>query len=75
MNERTDKIEAEEAARKPWWQQRGWRVTVYGALVAAAPVAIFYGLLTVEEAGVWLALAGAVLGVGGVTAIANYEKR
>lgn len=72
---RSEIIDAEEAARTPWYQRRGWRVWTYAALVAAAPVAIFYGVLTVEEAGVWLVLAGVVLGVGGVTAAANVPPK
>lgn len=61
-------------ARPPWWQPplktRRW---AYGVLVAAAPVAVMYGLVSGEEAAALLVVAGAVLSIGGL-ALANPTK-
>lgn len=72
---RSEIIDAEEAARTPWYQRRGWRVWLYGVLVAAAPVAVLYGALTTEQGGLILVLCAALLGLGGGTALANYDKQ
>lgn len=72
---RSEAINAEEAARTPWYQRRGWRVWLYGVLVAAAPVAVLYGALTAEQGGLILVLCAALLGLGGGTALANYDKQ
>lgn len=40
------------------------RKRLYRALLAAAPLAVFYGLLTEQEAALWLAAAATWLGVG-----------
>jgi hypothetical protein len=47
------------------------RKWLYGIMVAAAPVAVMYGLLTVEQAGGWLVLGGAVLGLSNLLAFNN----
>ncbi|MFJ3392015.1 phage holin [Leifsonia aquatica] len=50
------------------------RAWIYGVLVAAAAVAIGYGLITAEQGNLWLALAGAVLGLSNSLALANTPK-
>lgn len=47
------------------------RAYIYGVLVAAGAVALVYGLVNVEQLGVWLALGGAVLGLSNGLALAN----
>lgn len=46
-------------------QTRAW---VYRVLTAAVPIAIAYGAVDESTAALWLALAGAVLGLGLATA-------
>lgn len=50
------------------------RAYLYRLMVAAAGVAVLYGILTVEEAGVWLVLGGAGLGLSNGLALANTPK-
>lgn len=38
---------------------------IYGVAAAGAPVAVWYGLVAEEAAGLWIGLAGALLGLGG----------
>lgn len=47
------------------------RQYIYGIMVAASPIVVIRGLLTIEEAGLWLVLGGAVLGLSNLLAIAN----
>jgi hypothetical protein len=47
------------------------RAYIYGVMVAAGAVAAVYGLVNVEQLGVWLALGGAVLGLSNGLALAN----
>lgn len=47
------------------------RAWLYGIMVAAAALAVIYGVTTVEQAGGWLVLAGALLGVSNGLALAN----
>lgn len=47
------------------------RAWIYGVLVAAAAVAIGYGLITAEQGNLWLAFFGAVLGLSNSLALAN----
>lgn len=44
------------------------RAYIYAVLVALVPLCIGYGILTAEQAALWLGLAGAVLGLGLATA-------
>jgi len=47
------------------------RAYIYGILAAAGAVALVYGLINVEQLGVWLALGGAALGLSNGLALAN----
>lgn len=49
------------------------RAYIYRVLLAGAPVAVFYGLISQQEAVVWLAFAAQTLGVG--LAAANTTTR
>lgn len=56
-------------APSSWWQrwneQEPLRLHLYGVMVPALAAAVTYGLLTTEQMGAWLAVAGAaLLGVG-----------
>lgn len=51
------------------------RAWLYGVMVAAGGVAVVYGLLTIEQLGVWLVLGGALLGVSNSLALANTPKK
>lgn len=51
------------------------RAYVYGLMVAASPVIVYYGLATIEEIGLWLALGGVALGVSNGVALANTGKK
>lgn len=53
-------------------QVRQW---AYGVALAAAPILVIRGVLDAAEAGLWVAAAGAVLGVTGGLALANTPKR
>lgn len=44
------------------------RAYIYAVLAATVPLLIGYGILTAEEAALWLGLAAAVLGLGLATA-------
>lgn len=47
------------------------RAYVYGVMVAASPLVIYYGVATLEEVGLWIALGGVALGVTNGVALAN----
>ncbi|MDQ0679098.1 Flp pilus assembly pilin Flp [Arthrobacter pascens] len=47
------------------------RAYIYGVLVAVGAVGLVYGLVNVEQLGVWLALGGALLGLSNGLALAN----
>lgn len=51
------------------------RAYLYGVMVAAAALAIIYGLVTVQQAGGWLVLFGALLGVSNGLALNNIPKK
>ena len=48
-----------------------YRAYIYGLMIAAAPVVVYYGLASVEETGLWIALGGVALGVTNGVALAN----
>jgi hypothetical protein len=50
------------------------RAWLYGIMVAAAALAVVYGIVTVEQAGGWVVLAGAALGISNGLALANTPK-
>lgn len=50
------------------------RLWMYGILVALAAIAVAYGVVTVEQGGLWLALGAAVLGVGNLIAARNVPR-
>lgn len=50
------------------------RKYAYSVMAAAAPLAIAYGIVTPDEAGLWLSLSGAVLGLGSSLALLNTPK-
>jgi hypothetical protein len=47
------------------------RKYIYGIMVAASPIAVAYGIVTIEQAGLWLVLGGAVLGLSNLLAFSN----
>lgn len=51
------------------------RAWLYGIMVAAAALAVIYGITTVQEAGGWVVLFGAALGVSNGLALANTPKK
>lgn len=50
------------------------RAYLYGVMIALAAVAVGYGIVTIEQAGLWLALVGALLGISSSVALRNVEK-
>ena len=64
------------AQRTPnrWVPSPEVRLWMYGILVALAALLIGYGILTVEQGGLWLALFAAVLGVGNLIAARNVPR-
>lgn len=57
-----------------WVPSPAVRLWLYGILVAGAALAVGYGLLTVEQGGLWLALGAAVLGGGNLIAARNVPR-
>lgn len=47
------------------------RQWIYGIMVCAAPVVVGYGITTAEQAGLWVSLGGAILGLTNGLALAN----
>jgi len=47
------------------------RAYLYGIVLAASPIAVIYGITTAAQAGLWVALGGAVLGVTNAIALGN----
>ena len=50
------------------------RKWLYGVMVAASPVVVAYGIVQVDKIGLWLVLAGAVLGITNTIAFNNVPK-
>lgn len=50
------------------------RAWIYNILIAAGAVAVGYGLITAEQGGLWLALAGAILSSSNGLARANVPQ-
>ncbi len=50
------------------------RAYIYGILIAAGAVAVVYGLVNVQQLGVWLSLGGAALGLSNGLALVNVPK-
>ena len=50
------------------------RLWMYGILVALAALAVAYGVVTVEQGGLWLSLGAALLGVGNLIAARNVPR-
>lgn len=69
----TDETPKHAEARPAWLTPRK-RAYLYAVAIAAGAIATGYGLLTIEEAGLWLALLGTVLGVTGGVAVKNLEQ-
>lgn len=57
-----------------WIPSRAARLWLYGVAVAAAAVLVAYGVITVEQGGVWLVLVGALLGVAPAVAARNVPR-
>jgi hypothetical protein len=47
------------------------RQYIYGIMLAATPIIVIRGILTIEEAGLWLVLGGAILGLSNALALGN----
>lgn len=50
------------------------RQYIYGILVAASPLVVYKGIMDIHEAGLWLVLGGAVLGLSNLLALANTKQ-
>ena len=48
------------------------RAWIYGVLIAAGPLAVFYGIATTQEVALWLGVAASALGNG--LALVNTPK-
>ena len=73
----TPKTRAEARATQTpnrWVPSPEVRLWMYGILVALAALGVGYGLLTVEQSGLWLALASAILGIGNLIAARNVPR-
>lgn len=57
-----------------WIPRPEVRLWLYGVLVALAALGIGYGLITIEQGGLWLAVFAAVLGVGPLIAARNTPR-
>lgn len=73
----TPKTRAEARATQTpnrWITSPGVRLWLYGVLVALAALGVGYGIVTIEQGGLWLALGAAVLGVGNLLAAKNTPR-
>ena len=57
-----------------WIPSREVRLWLYGVAVTTAAVLVGYGVMTIEQGGLWLALIGALLGVGNAVAARNVPR-
>lgn len=48
---------------------------MYVTLTAVAALLVGYGVLTVEQSGLWLSLGGAILGFGNIVAASNTPEK
>lgn len=64
------------AQRTPnrWIPSPAARLWMYGVAVAVAALLIGYGILTIEQGGLWLAVVGAILGTGNAVAARNVPR-
>lgn len=65
------RTQADDLNRGRWITSRAGRLWLYGVGVAVAALLVGYGIVTVEQGGLWLAVAGAVLGTGEAVAARN----
>lgn len=70
----TDSETPRHAAKSPLIFTPPVRGYLYGIGIAAGAVAVGYGVVTIEQAGLWLGLAGALLGTTSAVAAKNLEK-
>lgn len=54
-----------------WIPRPEVRAWIYGIAVAGAALLVGYGVLTIEQGGLWLAVIGAVLGTSNLLAARN----
>lgn len=57
-----------------WIPSTAARLWLYGVAVAVAALLIGYGVMTIEQGGLWLALIGALLGTGNAVAARNVPR-
>lgn len=60
-----------EQTPNKWIPSPAVRAWLYGVCVALGALAVGYGIVTAEQGGLWLALAGAILGTGNALAARN----
>ncbi|MDF2826859.1 MAG: hypothetical protein K0R01_142 [Mycobacterium sp.] len=73
----TPKTRAEARATttpNAWIPSPAARLWFYGVLVALAALGVGYGIVTIEQGGLWLALGAAVLGAGPAVAARNVPR-
>ena len=51
------------------------RAYLYTIVAAASPIAVIYGVVNAEQAGLWVALGGAILGTTNLLALVNTPMR
>ena len=64
------------ATRTPnrWVPSPAARLWLYGIAVAVAALLVGYGILTIEQGGLWLAVIGAILGTSNAVAARNVPR-
>lgn len=75
MTEPSTRAEA-RATQTPnkWVPSPAARLWLYGIAIAVAGLLVGYGILTVEQGGLWLAVIGAILGTGNAVAARNVPR-